>query len=322
MSVSPVEIVAPSRLHFGMFSFGHPGTRQFGGAGLMIDRPALKLRIAAADRFSAAGPLAERASAVVDRLVGQWQLAEPPACRIEIVDAPSEHMGLGTGTQLALAVTAGLNAFRGVAPLDAPALAALSGRGVRSAIGTYGFLHGGFLVEGGKRPDEALAPLEFRAALPASWRFVLISPHGEQGLSGETERRAFRDLPPVPPATSQQLRREVADEMVPAATAGQFERFSRSVYRFGYQAGMCFAARQGGPFASLRIARLVEQIRALGIEGVGQSSWGGTVFALLESESAARQCADVMVAMLEPLDTLIVAKSNPTGALVTRGMPR
>ncbi len=153
-----VEVVAPSRLHFGMFSFGQRELPQYGGVGVMINRPGLRLRIAPAERFAATGPLAQRAAAVVELLAKKWHLHELPACRLDMVEAPPEHVGLGTGTQLALAVAAGLNAFRGQPPKSAAELAALTGRGARSAIGTYGFLHGGLLVERGKlRARGALA---------------------------------------------------------------------------------------------------------------------------------------------------------------------
>ena len=89
---------------------------------------------------------------------------------------------------------------------------------------------------------------------------------------------------------------ELAEELIPAATEGQFDRFSESLYRYGHAAGMCFAARQGGPFASPRVAQLIETIRSLKVRGVGQSSWGPTVFAVLPSEAA----ADDLVARLRP----------------------
>ena len=69
--------------------------------------------------------------------------------------------------------------------------------------------------------------------------------------------------------------------------AGDFDLFSESLYRYGEAAGMFFAARHGGPFATPAIARLVEAIRELGIRGTGQSSWGPTVFALAADETSA-----------------------------------
>jgi beta-RFAP synthase len=319
MLAAPVEVVAPSRLHFGMFSFGQAGTRQFGGAGVMIDKPGLKLRIAPAERFAAAGPHSSRVQSIVERLAESWRMESLPACRVEVVAAPPDHVGLGTGTQLALSVTAGLQAFRGRPPLEAASLAGLSGRGQRSAIGTYGFLGGGFLVDSGKLAGETLAPLEHRIALPEAWRFVLICPRDQRGLSGAAEQAAFGRLPAVAAATSDALRREVATEMVPAARAGQFDRFSQSVWRFSRQAGLCFAAVQGGPFAGPRIDRWVEAIRAGGVEGVGQSSWGPLVFALVENVRSARRLSETLQPRLDRDDTLIVAEPNAAGARITRG---
>jgi predicted sugar kinase len=147
----------------------------------------------------------------------------------------------------------------------------------------------------------------------------LICLAGQHGLSGEAEQSAFRDLPPVPHATTRELRSALNDEMLPAAAAGDFARFSRGLYRFGHQAGMCFAARQGGAFASPPVAQLVETVRSLGVEGVGQSSWGPTVFALLETEREARQFADAIRKSLDRQDTLIVTETNASGARIKRG---
>lgn len=283
-----IDVTTPSRLHFGMFSFGRAEVRQFGGVGVMIARPGLHLRIAPAAEFATRGLLADRTAAVVDRLLGHWQWTAPPACQIEVLQSPPQHAGLGTGTQLELAVTAGLNAFQGGQPLSAEQLALASGRGARSAIGTYGFLLGGLLVESGKLPGEVLSPLEQRIALPEDWRFVLITLPGA-GLAGDAERRAFRSLPAVPPEVTDELRAEVDKELLPAVLDGQFDRFSESVYRFNRAAGLCFAASQGGPYATSAVSNLIDQLRAQGVRGVGQSSWGPTVFALVESPPAAQE---------------------------------
>ncbi len=320
MCPSPViEVVAPSRLHFGMFAFGGHVGRQFGGVGTMVEQPGVRLRVIAAERFASGGPLSERVQRVAQRVAEAWGTPELPHCTIEVLHAAPEHVGLGTGTQLALAVAAGLQAFSGGTPLPPEQLAELAGRGERSAIGTHGFAHGGLIVEGGKLPGEAVSPLEERIELPAAWRFVLIWPAGERGLSGEVERTAFRELPPVDEQTTARLRQEVASELLPAAREGSFGRFSESLYRFGHQAGMCFAARQGGPFASSKVERLVQAIRELGVCGVGQSSWGPAIFAVLENEVTAADFVARIHAQLDPGATLLVTEPNSRGARVTSG---
>jgi beta-RFAP synthase len=173
-------------------------------------------------------------------------------------------------------------------PQPSPAELAISvGRGLRSAVGTYGFAQGGLIVERGKLAGEALAPLDCRLALPGHWRFVLIQPAAARGLSGTAEQQAFSRLPPVPSATTRRLTEELRTRLVPAAARGDFAAFSHSVYEYGRVAGNCFAEIQGGPYNGHRLTDLVRAIQSLGVVGVGQSSWGPTVFALLENESLA-----------------------------------
>ncbi len=284
-----VRVVAASRLHFGMLSVNQPQVRRYGGLGAMVDAPGLELVIRPAARLEASGPLADRAlsaARLAARCFGASDETGGPACRIDVLRTAPLHVGLGTGTQLAMAVAAGLNAWLEVAPLPPEQLAQCVGRGKRSAIGLYGFAHGGLLYETGKSTEEEIAPLVNRVELPTEWRFVLVRPMCQCGLSGEAERDAFARLPPVPVERTETLYREAADRLMPAAAAGRFDDFSESLYQFGYLAGLGFAERQGGAFHGERLASLVERIRSCGVRGVGQSSWGPTLFALVPNDSA------------------------------------
>jgi beta-ribofuranosylaminobenzene 5'-phosphate synthase len=171
-----VEIRTPARLHLGMLSFGVAGTRSFGGVGVMIDRPGVHVRVRRANRLEARGPHAERAVKFA-RACGQaWGLGDV-GCSIEVLSAAAGHVGLGSGTQLGLAVAAAMRQLfqRPVdeaagpgsphpaqEPLDASehdwlfdtpeaiALARVVGRGRRSSVGVYGFSRGGLIVEAGR----------------------------------------------------------------------------------------------------------------------------------------------------------------------------
>ena len=171
-------------------------------------------------------------------------------------------------------------------------LARAVGRGRRSAIGTHGFAQGGLLFELGQQSRRPLAELADRVELPEAWRVVLLMPTGAAGLCGDEENDAFRQLPPVPSRVTRQLLREVRQSMLPAAHSADLEAFGESVYRYGVQAGMCFARQQGGPFASPLLQQWVDAIRRRGVQGVGQSSWGPTLFAFLPDEDAAGQFVD------------------------------
>jgi len=287
-----VFVSAPSRLHFGLLSFGNPGVRQFGGVGVMIDRPGVKLRIQAADSFEINGPMQGR---IRDAAL-QWSESSGDAsellCKIEIVSAPRLHAGLGVGTQLALAVATGLNAFHNRATPSVADLAKSVGRGLRSAVGTYGFAAGGLIAEHGKLPTETVSPLLERVSLPSQWRFVLVSPAKGVGLHGTTEQTAFDCLSPVPPAVTRRLTDIMYDQILPAAKSASFSEFSDAVYRFGFLAGSCFESVQGGAYNGAELENLVKHVRAIGVRGVGQSSWGPTIFSICESESSAFALAD------------------------------
>jgi beta-RFAP synthase len=194
----------------------------------------------------------------------------------------------------------------------AEALARAVGRGRRSAVGIHGACLGGLIIEGGKLANDEISPLLSRIALPDSWRFLLLLPDEGTGLSGEVEQQAFAQLPPVPAEVTAALCRELVCDLAPAAVRGDFERFSDALYRYGRLAGECFAARQGGAYASRETERLVMRCRELGVRGVGQSSWGPTLFALCrDARQAESLAADLTLSgELSHRKTLIAAPDN------------
>jgi beta-RFAP synthase len=297
-----------------MFSFGRSDVRQFGGVGVMIDPPAVEVDIAPSERFEVHGPLAERAARFVDAALRHWHVVGRPNC-VLTVRSPEGHTGLGVGTQLGLSVAAGMRRFLELSELPAEQLAISVGRGARSAVGTHGFQRGGLIVDAGKSQKDELGQLADRVAVPDEWRFVLVHSASPQGLAGEREADAFARLPPVPAQVTEELSRITRDEMLPAISRRDCASFGDAVYRFGKLAGECFAAAQGGPFASPETARLIETIRKRGVQGVGQSSWGPTVFAIVESEARVQEIVRWINSDAQIGDRLpIVAKPNNTGA--------
>jgi beta-RFAP synthase len=316
--VHSVSVVAPTRLHFGLYGFGPALERQFGGMGAMVEPPVLRLRATKAERFEASGPLADRASQFAQRWATFHGREAPPPCRVEVLAAPPEHSGLGVGTQLGLSVAAALHALCEMSPVTATELAMSVSRGLRSAVGTYGFAQGGLIAERGKLRGEAISPLDMRVELPAAWRFVLVRPDVNSGLAGQAEVQAFEQLPPVPAETTQRLIRLAREELIPAALQADFAAFSGALYRYCHEAGLCFAAVQGGPYNGPVLTRLVAAMRTCGAEGVGQSSWGPTLFALLPSEAAAKEFEARLGASINDIRFSVhIAAANNRGAQIT-----
>jgi beta-ribofuranosylaminobenzene 5'-phosphate synthase len=304
-----VRVTAASRLHFGLWSLGGAGGREFGGVGAMIEQPALQLSLHESDHFHARGS-ADRRTLEFALRWAQFHRRELPHCLIEIQKPIPEHAGLGSGTQLGLAIAAGLNAISDL-PSQTPQELALSvGRGLRSAVGTYGFVFGGLIVEQGKSAQEPISPLDCRIDVPQSWRLVLVRPRSLRGLAGIDESEAFRLLPAITPQMTDQLIAEARDRLVPAAATGDFEQFAESVYHYGRLSGECFAARQGGPYNGPILTALVERIRGLGHVGVGQSSWGPTLFVAVSSQAAGESLAHELKRDDDDLEITVTPPAN------------
>lgn len=315
----PVVVSAPSRLHFGLLRFAQSHGPSFGGLGMMIAAPRAIVELAAADCWSAEGPSADRALALARRALESTDAATKlAALRVVVRSVVPPHRGLGGGTQLALAVAAGVRRALDLPAGTAEELATAVGRGERSAVGSHGFVHGGLVWETGRWPGEPLGRLASRVALPVAWRVVLVAPRDVHGLSGKPEREAFEALPAVPEATAARLQQLAEGQILPAAERGAVDDFGEGVFEYGRLAGNCFAPVQGGPYSSAEIAGVVTAIRALGMCGVGQSSWGPTVFAIVDGESRARELATELRARPQwsGYDFTIVAPDN-RGATVS-----
>lgn len=286
MNSDSVRIRTGSRLHLGLLSL--PGSlphapRHFGGVGLMIDEPAVQIDAQAASEWYAEGPSRERALDAAQRAAAALPIDCHRPLKIRVERCPQEHIGLGTGTQLTLA--AGMAArLLGAADANPVALAADTGRGLRSGLGVHGFAQGGCLVDGGKGPSTTVAPLLCRHNFPSGWRILLATPQSERGLAGAAEREAFARLAGQThnPIETDALCRLALLGLLPALVERDLAAFGEAVFEFNRRAGLLFKATQGGEYSSPQAAELVDKLRGFGVRGVGQSSWGPTIFAVEE----------------------------------------
>jgi beta-ribofuranosylaminobenzene 5'-phosphate synthase len=308
-----VRVEAPARLHLGMLAVAGDGGRRFGGLGVSVGRPAAVVEAERAAELSAEGADAERALAFARR--AHAALGLEGGARLRVVEAIPEHVGLGSGTKLALAVTQALAALE-EREIDAPGLAAAAGRAARSAVGMWTFALGGLVVEGGHRPGvDRPAPLLARHPMPDAWRAVLVVPAAEPGLSGGAEEAAFGQLVPAP-ERSAAIAQLVVTSLLPALVEHELEEFGAALTRIQELVGDSFADAQGGRFHP-RAAPAVDALLRFGAAGAGQSSWGPTVYGVVGSEEAARALARRMRDEAGERQVEVVAFDN-RGARVER----
>lgn len=275
--------------------------REFGGVGVMVEQPRLRLEIGfhEYDVIECETDTALRLR--LEEFLNRWRIStcssdstEKSAVRIRLLEAPPSHCGFGFGTQLGLTLACGLNQLFERPEMEAAQLARQVGRGLRSAVGTYGFVNGGLIVDRGKLPGESIAPLACHLNFPNDWRFVMASDSSASGVSGQQETDAFKQLPPVPIAHSQAMFAELHDHLLPAAAAADFDRFAKSLWRYGSLAGECFFAAQDGARFSPAAKHWIDFARAAGFEGVGQTSWGPAVYVVTPDDASARELAQQM----------------------------
>lgn len=281
-----VFVEAPARLHFGVLDLRGSLGRRFGGLGAAIPSPSLLIEVApSTGGVRAEGPDADRAAAFARRFLEHHGVRE--GARVVVHRSIPAHSGLGSGTQLGLAVARALAEVHGL-PAEPTALATAVSRGRRSAIGTWAFALGGFIVEGGRRPgDDGVAPLIGRYEVSPGWRCVVAIPPGSPGLSGEAEAAAFAQLPPPPQGEVERVSHLVLMQLLPALVQGDIASFGGALSEVQRITGAWFAPQQGGVFAPGAGEALVAKLAEWGAAGVGQSSWGPAVYGLVEGEAAA-----------------------------------
>lgn len=317
MTVDAVRVEVPARLHLGFLDMEGGLGRRFGSLGLTLDGLGTELTLRADPAGDPPLQAACRARQYLDRLCGALDLENRFSLRLGRT-IPS-HSGLGSGTQLALAVGAALSAMTG-RPLPPRRVASLLDRGARSGIGVGAFEQGGVILDGGKGALDEPPPVISRMALPEAWRMLLVFDDANRGLSGTAETVAFRDLPPFPADKAAYLCRLTLMVGLPALAEGDAMRFGAAVTELQSVVGDHFAPAQGGRFSSPDVAEVLGWLPSMGAAGVGQSSWGPTGFAIFGDAGSAERAAEDAQERWRARTNLrfVVCRGRNRGAVVER----
>lgn len=278
----------------GFFDLNGSLGRKFGSIGLSLDAPCIQLSALASDKLKVTGAatvpatVLAKARKIAEILTEQLHLQPVD---IHIQQHIPEHAGLGSGTQIALAVgTAMSRLFK--LELSAQQIALLCDRGKRSGIGIAAFEQGGLLIDGGRALNSAtqrVPPLLARYDFPQQWRILLIYDHSQPGVHGQQELAAFDALPAFSETLAADLCRQVLMRAMPAILEQNLTAFGKAIQELQQQVGDYFAPAQGGRYASKTVSDVLHYLQQAGVTCFGQSSWGPTGFAIFETEQAAAQ---------------------------------
>ena len=285
-----ITVKTGCRLHLGFLDLTGDLGRLYGSIGVSLENPGTTVTAVNSSRLVLENTNSNGQTIldVVSRFARHYRLE--PAARIHVEDNIPRHSGLGSGTQLALAVSTALaRMFR----IDASVreLSGVVDRGRRSGVGIAGFERGGFIVDAGRRnggKDAVAAPpsVTFRQDFPTDWCFVIVIPEtAERGLSGSDEENVMRGLHPAG-RISEEICRLTQMKLLPALVDRDIVEFGEAITEIDIRTGMYFEKTQGGIYKETGTKDLVKFLLDRGVHGVGQSSWGPTIYGLAEVDKA------------------------------------
>lgn len=312
-----VQVITGSRLHFGLTRFWSDPHARFTGVGVMIEDPPTVVTVSGSTSETLSN--GKRAAEFARRWlahIGRGDM-EIPGLRVA---CPPAHAGLGSGTQLAQAVAAGLNVFLGKEPPDVREVARALCRGQRSMTGSGGFAAGGLIAGRGTvnltgMTTDIIGEFD-HTPVPADWRVLLIRDGQGARIFGDDERAAFDGLRARDEKRATHLEMLIRDEILPAAASGNFARFTGAVQEYGLLSGEYFHEVQGGPYNGEVIASLVGRLQGLQANGTGQSSWGPTVYCWCRNQFEANEFAQRIADTIEPRFKMAITRVRNTPATI------
>ena len=309
---SKVSVIAPARLHMGFFDLSGSLDRHFGSIGVALNEHATRLSLTSAEQRSIIGPSANRADKCLTMMCQALNVSDKLAVIIE--SAIPEHVGLGSGTQMSLAIGSALNAFYDLG-LTIRDIAALMDRGLRSGIGIGVFEQGGLVVDGGRGEKTITPPVLVHLDIPSTWRFILVLDQRGQGLHGQQEIEAFKALPPFPRHEAERLCYLLLMQGLPAVAENDIVNFGGVITQLQRSVGEHFSSAQGGVFTSHEVAIAMNWFAQQGAVAIGQTSWGPTGFCAIDGIGIAEALTQEATRKFSHLDTLsfVAASARNSG---------
>jgi len=311
-----VYVKTPARLHLGLIDLNGNLGRMFGGLGVGINKPNIILEAQPAPTLKVTGEETQLATTLANRFFEAYKVK--PNVHINVRQSIPAHSGLGSGTQLALAIATALAKLNGI-KATVPELAFAMRRAKRTGVGTAIFEKGGFVVDSGKKTAEnaGFPPLIYRQPFPEEWRFIVAMPNIKKGLCSSEETSAFKKLPPMEEGEVAKICRLTMLKLLPALAEKDIESFGEALTAIQIVTGNYFAHVQGGTYSNKEVADTLEFINSLGVYGFGQSSWGPAVYGIIKQDQAATTLKKLKAYLASGVGgEAFIAKANNKGATI------
>jgi len=328
-----IKVITPSRLHFGLIDLNGQIGRIDGGLGVALDRPNVIIEAQNGqtdendfNTINCSGYSSDEVEELTKTIMKSLKIEN--GISLQINSSIPAHVGLGSKTQLSLAIAKTLCILKNIekTPYE---LAQLTRRGGTSRIGLTAFEQGGFVVDGGhsfgegKQKETYLpssasrappAPIIYWDEIPDDWQFVLIIPKIQRGASGSEEVNIFQTYCPIPLDEVKTISHLILMKILPALKNKEIDAFGHGIYEL-----------QKIGFKKLEIdlqdgiiPELIEFCMKNGAYGSGMSSFGPSTFALVKGLPNAQKLQQKIAQFMKKrceID-IFIASVNNTGAQI------
>lgn len=270
-----IKIDAGSRVHLGFIDPLGVSGRRWGSVGLYLNQPKLSVIVEKSDNLIIHGPrwLRDIASRISEKL-------KINGLKITCEEYIPRHVGLGSGTQTILSICLAASRLYGL-DLTLEEIAEMFNRCKRSGAGYWLFQKGGLTIDVGRAPSSKLPPLLFRFDLPSEWKILLAIPTIEGlGLHSKVEEESFNKLDT---ASLKDASTIILMKLLPSIMEKDFLKFTEAVEELDALTSSFFRSIQLGAYHQLS-SKVVELMKNIGVRGVGQSSWGPTVYGFVRED--------------------------------------
>ena len=252
-SFNEVKIVTNSRLHFGFLNLKSSKSYSYGGMGLSIDKHPTILTVSKASKFQS--NLNKSLSDKIYHFICNNKLCKK--IRIDCLESPQKHIGLGSGTQLTLSIEEALSKFYLLNQRIN-----IFKRNYRSGIGINSYKNGGFIVDAPKNNLQS-NEIIFKTNFPKEWRIILLFDSKAKGLHGSSENKFFST------DTTIALRKKLSDitlnEIIPSIIHKDFDIFAKGLTKFQALNSLFYSSIQKSIYLSHDIARVIKKFQRTSI---------------------------------------------------------
>mgnify|MGYP006270228581 CR=1 FL=1 len=302
-----VYVRTPSRLHFSLIDMNGQLGRIDGSLGLALDYPNVVIQASKSEEITVRGGKDASVEKLASVFLRHFKIRS--GAQIEVKSTIPKHVGLGSKTQLSLAVASVLSKIYGIKKTTRE-LAIVMKRGGTSGIGVAAFEKGGLILDGGHSfgrggekksflPSSASkahpAPVLVRYTFPEDWFFVIAIPHIHRGVHGEEEISVFKERCPVNADCVGKACRIILMKLLPALLERNIENFGSGLTEL-QDAGFASATRD---LVHPVVRRCIQFMLKKGAYGAGQSSFGPSTFGLVQGEDEAEKLRDFVADFLE-----------------------